>query len=464
MALPRPAGRSVVAAVVLALAITGGAVVAGGDDGRDRQPSSIAAPGASLDGLRGGDLDRGVEALQAHLRGQPRDFGSWATLGTAYVEQARTRGDPSRYREADRAIGRSLELRPRNDAALAGRAALAAARHDFKGALQHADSALAVNPYNEGALASRIDALVELGRYPAAARAADEADARRPGVPVFTRYAYVRELRGDVAGARRALSRAVGSVSASAPGGVAYVATALGQLAWRQGQYGEALRQCGRALRADASYLPALECRARAWAGRGETGRAIRALREVVAQAPLPGPLLALGELYEVRGERAKARRQYELLSAGVSLSRANGVNADLESAIALADHGDRRDALRAAQAEWKRRHTLHTADALAWTLHLNGRSREALPYTRMATDTGFREASFMYHRAAIETATDSPAAGRRWASRALDLNPGFSPTGAREARKLAGGDALRGFGRVGGKGLFGHPGLRGAW
>ncbi|TGA98536.1 tetratricopeptide repeat protein, partial [Streptomyces sp. MZ04] len=272
MALPRPAVRSVVAAVALALAITGGAVVAGGDDGRDRPPPAVAAPGASLDGLRGGDLDRGVEALQAHLRAQPRDFGSWATLGTGYVEQARTGGDPSRYREADRALDRSLELRPRNDAALAGRAALAAARHDFKGALRHAESALAENPYNQGALASRIDALVELGRYRAASRAADEADARRPGVPVFTRYAYVRELRGDVAGARRALSRAVGSVSASAPGDVAYVATALGQLAWRQGRYGEALRQCGKALRADASYLPALECRARAWSGRGDTG------------------------------------------------------------------------------------------------------------------------------------------------------------------------------------------------
>lgn len=434
MALPRPAGRPVVAAVALALALTGGAVVAGDEDGPDRPPPSVAvAPGA----LRGGDLDRGVEALQSHLRSQPEDFAGWATLGTAYVEQARTRGDPTRYREAERALGRSLELRPRNDAGLAGRAALAAARHDFAGALRHAEAALTVNPYSEGALASRIDALVELGRYKDAARAADEADARRPGVPVFTRYAYVRELRGDVAGARRALSRAVGGRSSG--GDAAYVATALGQLAWRQGDYGEALKQCGRALRADASYLPALECRARAWAGQGDTGRAIRALREVVARAPLPGPLVALGELYEARGDGAKAREQYALVSAWVSLARANGVNADLDAAVALTDHGnrdERKAALRAARAEWGRRHTVHTADALAWALHVNGRSDEALPYARRATATGFHEASFLYHRGAIEGAAGDAAAARRWISAALKLNPGFSPTGARAARE----------------------------
>ncbi|MEV0321879.1 tetratricopeptide repeat protein [Streptomyces sp. NPDC050658] len=430
MALPRPTVRSGVAAVALALTLTAGAVVLGGEDsGRQPPPAVAGAAGGGLDGLRSGDLDRGVESLQAHLRSQPKDFGSWATLGTAYVEQARTGGDPSRYREADRALDRSLELRPRNDAALAGRAAQAAARHDFKGALRHAESALAENPYNEGALASRIDALVELGRYRAAGRAADEADVRRPGVPVFTRYAYVRELRGDVAGARRALNRAAGTGSAPAPGDMAYVTTALGQLAWREGRFAEALRQCGRALRADAGYLPALECRARAWAGQGETGRAIRALREVVDRAPLPGPLVALGELYEARGERAKAREQYELVSAWVSLARANGVNADLDAAVALADHGDRREALRLARAEWSRRHTVHTADALAWALHRNGRSEEAVQYTRFATSTGFREASFMHHRAEIERSTGNPEAAREWAARALKLNPSLAPS-----------------------------------
>nr|WP_224058882.1 hypothetical protein [Streptomyces kanamyceticus] len=435
----RDTAATAAAVVALALALTGGAVVLGGGEGAGRPPA-VAGPAAPTVLPRDGDLDRGVAALRTHLRAQPRDFVSWATLGTAHVEQARTRGDPALYDAADRAIDRSLKLRPGNDAALAGRAAVAAARHDFRGALRNATAALDENPYNERALASRIDALVELGRYDAAARAADTADARRPGVPVFTRYAYVRELRGDVTTARRVLEQAL--AGATAPGDVAYVSTALGQLAWRQGDYRTALRRCGAALRADAAYLPALECRARARAARGDTAAAITDLREVVARQPLPGPVLALGELYEARGERQRAREQYRLVDAWVALARAHGVDADLDTALAAADHGDRAAALRAARAEWARRETVHTADALGWALHVNGRDEEALRYVRRATATGFDEAAFLYHRGIVERATGDTTAARRSLRAALRKNPGFSPLGAKAAR-----DALRDMG-----------------
>ncbi|MFI1682801.1 tetratricopeptide repeat protein [Streptomyces sp. NPDC020607] len=438
--------RSAVAVVALALALTSGAVIVNGgtgDDGAGRSTPAAVGPAAPLDGLRGGDLDRGVEALRTRLRDQPKDFTSWATLGTAYVEQARTRGDPALYRAADRALDRSLELRPDYDAALAGRAAVAAARHDFRGALRHATAALAENPYSERALATRIDALVELGRYGEASRAADEADERRPGVPVFTRYAYVRELRGDTATARRVLERALDG--ATAPGDIAYVATALGQLAWRQGEYGAALRHCGAALRADSTYLPALECRARARAARGGTAAAVAGLRDVVGRQPLPGPVVALGELYEAKGDLARAREQYRLVDAWAALARANGVDPDLDTALASADHGDEAAALRAARAEWERRRTVHTADALGWALHVNGRDEEALRYARRATATGFEEAAFRYHRGMIERAVGDKAAARESLTSALRLNPGFSPVGAREAREALrslGGDA----------------------
>jgi tetratricopeptide (TPR) repeat protein len=395
---------------------------------------SAGAPAAGV--LARGDLDSGIGSLQKHLRAQPRDFGSWATLGTAYVEQARTNGDPSRYPQAERALKRSLELDPGNDQALAGRAALAAARHDFAGALKDADRALRQNPYNERALCTRIDALVELGRYEDAAEAARIADDRRPGVPVFTRYAYVHELRGDVRTAREVLERAL--EAADSPADIAYVATALGQLAWNQGEYKTALDHYARALAADEDYLPALEGRARAQAANGDRGAAVEGLEQVVARFPLPGPLVALGELYEDRGadgDRAKAGDQYALVDAWTSLARAGGVNADLDSAMAAADHGDKKEALRAARAEWNRRHSVHTADALAWALHVNGRDEEALPYARRATATGYRNAGFLFHRGVIERATGNEREARDHLKAALGLNPGFSPLGAREAR-----------------------------
>ncbi|MGW3953856.1 tetratricopeptide repeat protein [Streptomyces sp. NPDC004752] len=429
--------RTAGCAVLLAVALTGGAIAVGA--ARNGAPASAAVPATAAVSpglLSGGDLDAGIAALQAQLRAQPRDYSGWATLGLGYVEQARVQGDPSRYAQADQALRRSLQLVPDNDQALAGRAALAAARHDFTGALRHADRALARNPYSERALCSRIDALVELGRYDEAARAADTADARRPGVPVFTRYAYVHELRGDVGTARRVLERAL--TTATAPGDVAYVASQLGQLAWNQGDYRTALTHYARALAADETYLPALEGRARAQAASGDRAAAVRGLEAVVARSPLPGPLVALGELYEARGaagDAAKAHEQYALVDAWTELARAGGVDADLDTALAAADHGDRAAALRAARAEWARRHSVHTADALAWALHVNGRDREALPYARRATATGYRNAAFRYHRGMIELAVGERRDGRASLTAALRLNPGFSPLGAARAR-----------------------------
>ncbi|MEU6376193.1 tetratricopeptide repeat protein [Streptomyces sp. NPDC046909] len=421
-------------AVLLAIALTAGSIAVGAlrDDGGTTVAAAPSAVSPAL--ITSGDLDASIASLQEHLRSQPRDFGGWATLGLAYVEQARTKGDPSRYPQAEKALKRSLKLEPDNEQGLAGQAALAAARHDFADALKYADRTLKQNPYNERALSSRIDALVELGRYGDAAKAADTADSRKPGIPVFTRFAYVHELRGDVTTAERVLKQAL--VSASAPGDVAYVAAQLGQLAWNQGQYEKALTYYARALAADDTYLPALEGRARAQAASGDKEGAVRGLEDVVARYPLPGPLVELGELYEERGDKAKADDQYALVDAWTALARANGVNADLDTALAAADHGDKKAALRAARAEWERRHTVHTADALAWALHVNGEDEEALPYARQATATGYRSAAFLYHRGVIERATGHAKDARTHLAAALKLNPGFSPLGAGEARK----------------------------
>ncbi|MFJ9724160.1 tetratricopeptide repeat protein [Streptomyces sp. NPDC101209] len=424
-------------AALLAVALTGGSIAYGAI--RDHAGTTVAAAPSALSpaALSSGDIDSSIKALQTQLRAQPRDYGSWASLGLAYVEQARTKGDPSRYPQADKALKRSLALRPGNEQAVTGRAALAAARHDFKDALKYADQVLKENPYSQNALSSRIDALVELGRYTDASKAADTADSRRPGVPVFTRYAYVHELRGDVKTARRVLEQAL--ATSTTPGDISYVAAQLGQLAWSQGDYKTALDYYARALAADENYLPALEGRALAQYGSGDRAAAIEGMEQVVARYPLPQPLVQLGELYEDRdakGDRAKARDQYALVDAWIALARANGVNADLDTALAAADHGDRAAALRAARAEWARRHTVHTADALAWALHVNGKDAEALPYARQATATGYRNASFLYHRGMIERATGHAKDARSSLRAALKLNPGFSPLGSREARK----------------------------
>jgi tetratricopeptide (TPR) repeat protein len=385
----------------------------------------------------GGTLAARIDSLQRHLRAQPRDARGWADLGVAYVEQARLRADPAYYPKAETVLARSLRLQPAdNAAAVAGQAALAAARHDFPGALRLADRSLATNPYGERALAIRVDALVELGRYPEARRAAVHADGRRPGIPVFTRLAYVLELTGDRRRAERVLRRA--AESAIQPGDVAYVASQRAELAWAGGDLAAAGRHFADALRADPAYIPALDGRARLRAARGgdaDIRAAESELTGVVRRLPLPDYAIALGELFEADGRPEQAREQYAIVRTSTALARANGVATDLETALFEADHGDRAAALKAARAEWARRRSIHVADALAWALHVNGQDKEAIDFAERAAATGYRNALFQYHRGMIEKALGRREAARRSLTGALEQGPGFAPIHAAKAR-----------------------------
>jgi tetratricopeptide (TPR) repeat protein len=411
-------------AAALAAGLTVGAAVINGRPGPP--PASDPVPAAAFEQLSATSLAAGIGQLQQHLRAQPRDATGWATLGLSYVEQARLTADPAYYPKAAAALAEALRVRPAdNDSAHAGLGALAAARHDFGTALREADRALAINPFGARALAVRIDALVELGRYPAAMAAARHADSIAPGIPVFTRLAYVNELYGRPAEAHRVLGLAL--TSADDPGDLAYVHAQLGELAWSQGQLSRADGEFAAALRADPGYLAALEGRARVRAAAGDVTGALQDLQTVVNRLPLPGYLTEYGELLTSAGKSAEAAQQYAVARTWVRLARASGVATDLETALFAADHGDKAEALRAARAEWARRHSVHVADALAWALHVNGKDAEALRYAKLANGLGYRNALFRYHQGMIEKALGRAGDARRDLAAALHLNPHFS-------------------------------------
>ncbi|MEU5881230.1 hypothetical protein [Spirillospora sp. NPDC047279] len=416
--------------VILAIGIT---LVASARFGRQFEQSAGSTPLAGVEAERVGGRD--IARLQEHLREQPKDAVGWAGLGLAYVEQARVTADSSFYPKATAALDRSLRVQPDgNEPALTGQGALAAARHDFPTALRLADQALKVNGYAMRAHAVRVDALVELGRYAEAEKAVKHADVTKPGIPIFTRYAYVMELRGRVRDAERVLKLAAGS--ATHPADIAYVRTQMGDLAWSHGDVAAANREYAFALRVDPNHLPALDGRARVSTARGDVAAALRDRQALVGRAPLPSHVVALGELYEANGMRAQAKAQFDVAGAWAAIARANGVVTDLEGTQIASDHGDRAEALRAARTEWARRKSVHVADALAWALHVNGKDKEALTYARRAVATGYRNAMFRYHLAVIEKSLGRDADARRDLKAALDLNPHFSDLHAPLARK----------------------------
>lgn len=371
-------------------------------------------------------LATAITAAQERLKRLPGDYGTWAQLGSAYVEQARVTADPSYYAKADGALQQSLTIRPEgNDGALTGQGALANARHDFAAGADAGGRAVAINPYSATAWGVLTDARIQLGDYPGATEALNRMLQLRPGVASFTRASYDAELHGDVAGARTALEQALASAQGTAE---AFCRTYLGELAFSVGNLAEADAQYTAGL-ARAPGDPVLRLgQARVAAARGQVGPALAAYQHVVNVRPLPQYVIEYGQYLQFLGRDGEAAAQFALVDTIRRLFIANGATDDLSTALFAADSGDAATALAAGEAEYARRQNIDSKDALAWALHSAGRNAEALPLVQQATSLGGRNALFLYHRGAIEAALGMTAQARATLTAALDTNPHFSP------------------------------------
>lgn len=420
-----------------ALLMSGLALVTLGETQRvtSRGLSPAATQAQTADARSGRrDGERRLTALQDRLRRVPEDYSAWASLGLAYVQQARITADPSYYPKADGALARSLTIEPEdNYLALLGQGATAAARHDFSAALSLSKRAAAINPQAPVIYGVMGDALVELGRYDEAFRAIQRMLDLNPDTGALARASYTWELRGNIELARENLERA--RDEAGGRSDRAFASYYLGELAFNSGDLPAARAHYEAGLQADSSYLPLRAGLAKLLAAGGETSAALAAYKALTDELPQPGYLIEYGDLLAASGRDAEAARQYALVRVQEQLFASQGVNTDIELALFDADHGRAAQALRTARAERARRDSIAVDDALAWALHAAGRDREALVEAKRAARLGFRSASFAYHRGVIEAELGMRAEAVRDLRLALAINPHFSPVQAPLAR-----------------------------
>ncbi|MFF3844762.1 tetratricopeptide repeat protein [Streptomyces sp. NPDC002328] len=408
--------------------------------------SALPAPGAmGQAAVRGGvtaalpELAALIGEHEARVRERPRDARSWAVLGAAYVEQGRRTADAAvLYPKAERALRASLKAHPRGNAeALAGLAALANARRDFRTALEQAEAARKLAPKQWTPYPQLIDAYTGLGDYKKAQAALEQLKKLRSGPAVKAWAAGVYRDRGWREDAAAALSDAV--AGASTPAEQAAWLERAGQLAWERGDREAALRQFQEAVRLDPDQRAAQAGQGRALAALGRTSEALDAYRVALAEQPLPQYALELGELYESLGLTQAARVQYDLLRERVWRDEAGGVDQELVLGQYEADHGDPAAAVARLRAEWRRQPGIAVADALGWALHRAGDDRRALRYAMIATDRvhggAVRSAPYAYHLGMIEHSLGRHGAARRRLEEALRINPYFSPLHAPRAR-----------------------------
>ncbi len=408
-----------------------------------RSPSSATGSGPTASGLAGVDAAssvRGAAAgsiagLQARLRRVPGDFVAWASLGLAYVDQARVTGDPTYYPKAEGALARSLALdTDDNFVAAAGMAALSSGRHDFAGARQWAERGLAINPSNSTLYGALGDAETQLGHYPEAFDAIQRMVDLAPGTASLSRTSYAWELRGDLDRATAAMRRALDEAGTGSDR--AFARYYLGELAFNAGDASTALDHHEAGMRADPGFAPLLEGKARAEAALGRVDSAVADYAKLVERMPQPGYLLEYGELLQSLNRQVEADEQYRVFRAESALFASNGVNLDVDAVLFEADHGNAAEAVRLAEAAVLTRPFLDMQDAYAWALHVAGRDGEAMEWSVKAQSLGTRNALFSYHAGMIELSLGDVGAARRDLGAALALNPRFSSLGAPLARQ----------------------------
>ncbi|MFF9910120.1 tetratricopeptide repeat protein [Streptomyces sp. NPDC013457] len=378
------------------------------------------------------DLGALIGDREKWLEDHPADEASWAVLGAAYTERGVRLGDVTYYPRAERALKRSLEVRPASrgnlDAQL-GLGALANARGDWRTARTWGEAVRAKAPKRWPVYPVLIDAYNGLGDYKSAQQALAALEELHSGAAVSTRVAQGYRNRGWREDAAVAALDAVARAETGAEKAAAYAR--LGDLAWERGEPEEAVTQYGSALRLVRDHGPSLAGRARALAALHRTDEAMLDYRAALARLPRPEYVLEAGELYESLGLDGEAHAQYELLRSG---SWPGGV---VVLGLFEADHGDAAAAVRTLRAEWARGHrSVQMADALGWALFRAGEPKEALEYARRATDEGLRSALFAYHRGEIERAVEEYGPARRHLTEALRINPEFSPLLAPRARQ----------------------------
>jgi tetratricopeptide (TPR) repeat protein len=416
----------------------GGQVTPSSSPASLRQPpsTSASAPRPASPPSRGSPTQARIDELQAKVRANPADAESQRDLGFALLQRIRETADPSLYVAAGQAFQAARKLTPDDAQVLVGIGGLQLGRHQFAEALETGHAAVRFGPNLPAAHEVVVDALVELGRYTEADTAAGLMLGAGLELGSLARWSYIRELHGDLEGALVAMRRA-SEMPGLAPENTAFAQVHLANLLVLTGDRAAAKQAFEAALGQVPDHAPSLAGLGRMAVARGDLEDAIRQFSRAADIVPLPEYVIALGEAQQASGDLAAARERYALAGAEIKLFEANGVVVDLDLALFEADHGNATDALRHARLAYETTPTVRAADALGWALHRLGRERDAARRSEEALRLGSRDPLFHFHAGAIAAALGDEAKARRELRDALDLDAGFSPTGAAEARRL---------------------------
>ncbi len=386
--------------------------------------------------------DDAIRLFQERVSRNPHDFGGLIVLGQLYQRQAaESGGSHESYQLAEQSFRDALKIKP--DSAGANRLLAHAlqSQHRFGEALEQTSRTLELLPDDLVALASRSDALLELGRFDEAVMVLEKVAAkiRTPGT--LARLARVAELRGDVDQAVALLEEALAeSIKFSErPETTAWYDFRLGMIEFNRGNREGASTHFQDGLRRNPDDVRAINGLAEVAAARGQFDEAEKWYRLSLELSAASSIMAEFGDLLLARGDDEGARKWFDRADATTASEADNaGVAHWRARALFLLDHERQPEqALELAQKDMRVREDIYTWDTLAWAQYRNGKFDEAARSADKALALGTRDAKLYWHAGLIAWKRGELDEARRLLREALAINPHFSLAGAEEARRI---------------------------
>lgn len=380
--------------------------------------------------------DRAVQRAKGVIARKVDSLSGYAQLSEAFMSKARETGDATYYAKAETAIQHVLTENPTHYVAKRVQAWIALEKHEFAEALTQAAKLQEERPNDFWVYGLLGDAYTELGEYAQAVETFQHMVNLRPGLPAYSRAAYMRTLHGDLEGATELMRMAVQGGVRRDPEPLAWALVQLGNLHVQQGQFESASLAYQQALQVFPEYYMALGGIGKLYAGQGEFIKAIQSFERAIAAVPVPEMVGFLGDLYLVSGKEQEAERQYQLVEFLEHINSQNGKLYSRQFALFYADHQRNVDnAIQLAEWEYGRRQDIYTQDTLAWVYYRTGRFMEASQIMEQALRLNTQDPLLFFHAGMIANSVGNTEKARTFLTQAFKFIPYFSPKIAEELK-----------------------------
>lgn len=407
--------------VVASVMLAGGAGV---NAKQTAPPPPLASLAAKSETPPGSPAERRIAAARKVLSSHPKRADAWNDLALALSRRARETADPAYYKEAFAATERSLQLEPGNLEGRKMQVWILLGQHEFLRAVEAAEQLNRAVPDDVLVYGFLVDGYVELGRYAEAEKAAQWMLDMRPGnVPGLTRAAHLRELFGDHDGAVEFMDTAYRRIAETEVEDRAWIMTQIAHLSLLTCRTEAAEKLANEALALFPDYHYALAQLAEVRLQQGRPAEAVTVRQRHYLAAPHPENQFELGLALQRAGRAADAQAAWQQFETAARREMDSWDNANTELVYYYADHTNRpAEALAIARKESARRQDVRTLEALAWALHKNGQSRDALIEMQKALKVGIKQPTSFYHAGAIAAAAGALSDARSYLDQSLSM------------------------------------------